>query len=65
MGTDLDNLFGHVAKITLVVEEEELEEPEVREEDPDDFEFVPNREEDYNNSHENDFFAQVSNEVKR
>jgi hypothetical protein len=43
MGTDLDNLFGHVAKITLVVEEEELEEPEVREEDPDDFEFVPNR----------------------
>jgi hypothetical protein len=51
-----------VAKITLIVEEEELEEPEVREEDPDDLEFEPNKEEDYQKmagAGDEDFFSQI------
>ena len=41
MGTDLKSLFGEVVQITLIVEEEEMEEPEVREEDPDDLDIEP------------------------
>jgi hypothetical protein len=66
MGTDVENLFGDVVKITLKVEEDEIEEPEEREEDPDDLDFEEKREEENHKiEHEDDFFSQIDRDVKR